>query len=327
MAKLIATLRDNTTGETKTIEQDCPFDGDPDQGHYAAFHWTDGSFGEDLATSAAGGGDAMRSACQAIVIRYAPDPSGGEVLNIGVVLLAPAAGFFGARFVDSWSRITGAFPEADIVHLRRIASAVESTCAAHADAQISLEPQQDVVKAFEQIVPVEDASLAHSAAVSGVTSDPQRTLDELFARYVQPKARRTERESRPDHAVWRGIEPVLRSFGVLGRLTSLTLKSKHYEERFDAAWKNSRWNVAGPLSLDLIDPQRIVQKAASWTGRIISLRALLFYGDENYPSHLRQRDDREGVQCGENAFTLERLVVGGEVVVRDNEELDNYENT
>ncbi|MCB9591138.1 MAG: DUF3037 domain-containing protein [Sandaracinaceae bacterium] len=213
----------------------------------------------------------MRSACQAIVIRYAPDPSGGEVLNIGVVLLAPAAGFFGARFVDSWSRITGAFPEADIVHLRRIASAVESTCAAHADAQLSLEPQQDVVKAFEQIVPVEDASLAHSAAVSGVTSDPQRTLDELFARYVQPKARRTERESRPDHAVWRGIEPVLRSFGVLGRLTSLTLKSKHYEERFDAAWKNSRWNVAGPLSLDLIDPQRIVQKAASWTGRIISL--------------------------------------------------------
>ena len=32
-----------------------------------------------------------------------PPTRRGEVLNIGVVLLAPATGFFGARFVDSWS--------------------------------------------------------------------------------------------------------------------------------------------------------------------------------------------------------------------------------
>jgi hypothetical protein len=121
------------------------------------------------------------------VVRYAPDPAGGEVLNIGVVLLVPAFSFFGARFVDSWSRITGAFPEADLVHLRRIASTVERACAAASDAQLSLVRVEDVATAFDQIIPVEDASLMRSTPLSGVTADPQRTLDELFGRYVQPR--------------------------------------------------------------------------------------------------------------------------------------------
>lgn len=213
----------------------------------------------------------MRARCQALVVRYAPDPSAGEVLNIGLVLLAPERGFFGARFVDSWQRITAAFPRADLVHLRRIASTVERACAAASGSQLSLEPQDDVAAAFDAIVPLDDASLRHSTVISGVSEDPQRMLDDLFARYVVAGARQPTRESRADHAVWRGVEPVLRRFGVLGRLQSLTLKTKHYEEQFNAAWKNSRWNVASPISLDLVDAQAIVKKAATWTGRIITL--------------------------------------------------------
>lgn len=213
----------------------------------------------------------MRASCQALVVRYAPDPSAGEVLNIGVVVLAPSHGFFGARFVDSWQRITQAFPKADPVHLRRVASAVERACAAVSGAQLSLASTDDIVAAFHAIIPPDDASLQHSSPLSGVTTDPERTLDELFARYVTERARTADREPRRDHEVWREVMSVLRRHGVLGRLQSRTLKGRHYEEQFEAAWRNGVWNVAKPLSLDLLDGHAIVTKAASWTGRIIAL--------------------------------------------------------
>lgn len=213
----------------------------------------------------------MRHPCQALVVRYAPDPSAGEVLNIGVVVLSPGHGFFGARFVDSWQRITQAFPQADLVHLRRVASLVERACAAVSGAQLSLESTEDIVAAFHAIIPPDDASLQHSPPLSGVTTDPERTLDELFGRYVTERAAAPDREPRRDHEVWREVMTVLRRHGVLGRLQSRTLKGRHYEEQFEAAWRNGVWNVAKPLSLDLLDPHAIVTKAASWTGRIIAL--------------------------------------------------------
>ncbi len=213
----------------------------------------------------------MRKPCQAVVVRYAPDPSAGEVLNIGVVLLAPQHGFFGARFVDRWKRITAAFPQADLVHLRRLASTVERACATASDAQLSLVTPEDISVAFDAIVPPEDASLVRSPPITGVTADPERTLEELFVRYVVSRAKAPARESRADHQVWTGIASVLRRHGVLGRLQPRTLKGKHYEEQFDAAWKNAQWNVAKPLSFDLVDAHAIVTKAASWVGRIIAL--------------------------------------------------------
>ena len=57
---------------------------------------------------------------QAVAVRYVHDAGSGECLNLGVVLLCPDRGFAGARFLPSWTRISGAFRDADHVHLRRL---------------------------------------------------------------------------------------------------------------------------------------------------------------------------------------------------------------
>jgi hypothetical protein len=61
----------------------------------------------------------------------------------------------------------------------------------------------------------DDASLQHSSPLSGITTDPERTLDELFARYVTERAATPDREPRRDHEVWREMMSVLRQHGVL----------------------------------------------------------------------------------------------------------------
>lgn len=214
----------------------------------------------------------VKHQCQAVVIRVAPDPSAGEMLNVGVVLHAPGHRYLGAKFTSTWKRITDAFPDADRVHLGRIATAISRACDATYEPQLKMdEPPADIVTAVRRIVPDDDASLLISAPLTGLTSDPERTLKELFDRYVVRGEAEERKISRNDNDVWREVSGPLRERGVLHRLQVKTLKHKHYEERFDAAWKNGQWNVARPLSLDLVDPQEILHKAAAWTGRIRAL--------------------------------------------------------
>ena len=127
----------------------------------------------------------MKAPCQALIVRYSPDPACGEMLNIGVVLLSSQYRFLAARFLNRWARLTQAFPEAEKVHLARTASAIERSFEKQFTSQLSLQGTPDSVTAlFDAALPADDASIVRSTPISGVTSDPARTLTELFERYV-----------------------------------------------------------------------------------------------------------------------------------------------
>ena len=68
----------------------------------------------------------MKQPFQAVAVRYVHDVLTGEFLNIGVVLLCPAAPFAGARFISQWSRVTATFPNAELPHVRRLAAAIQT---------------------------------------------------------------------------------------------------------------------------------------------------------------------------------------------------------
>jgi hypothetical protein len=214
----------------------------------------------------------MKQPCQAIVVRYVPDPVSGETLNVGVVLLSPGHGFMGARFLKNWTRVHRAFPEADRNHLRRIVSAIQHTCETHYATQLPLQASSNEITAiFDRVLPADDASLVRSTPISGITADPSQTLRELFDRYVAAhELTDQQRNRRSDSDVWATVSALLKARKVLDRMRPYTVHGRH-EERFDHAWRNGHWNVAKPLSLDLVDPHEITRKAASWSGRILAL--------------------------------------------------------
>jgi hypothetical protein len=217
----------------------------------------------------------VKHPCQALIVRYAPDPASGELLNVGVVVLSPRHGFMGSRFLDKWIRVTKAFPEADKTHLRRVASSIERSCERHFSTRVDQlplqQPTEDLVVAFDAALPLDDASIIRSQTISGVTADPERTLNELFERYVAVRDVEERRVSRPDDEIWRGLSAVLRAKNVLHRLEPHVVRGRRHEEHFEHAWKNGHWSVAKSLSLDLLDPYDIRTKAASWCGRIAAL--------------------------------------------------------
>jgi hypothetical protein len=66
---------------------------------------------------------------QAVVVRYVHDVSVDEFLNVGLVLFAPNARFAEAAWLETWTRITHAFPGAKPALLRRVTRAIDDTLA------------------------------------------------------------------------------------------------------------------------------------------------------------------------------------------------------
>jgi hypothetical protein len=136
---------------------------------------------------------------QAVIVRYS-DRARDEQLNIGVVVLSPKYRFMGARFLDSWSRITSAFPGADPVLLSDIMATIAKYCEGYYSSdQLALkEPSSSIETAFDYVLPREDASIMRSEPITGIADDPERLLRELFDLYVAPPAADEHRGWRDD---------------------------------------------------------------------------------------------------------------------------------
>lgn len=218
----------------------------------------------------------VKTPFEAVAIRYMHDGRNGEFLNIGVVLLAPGAPFAGVRFLQSWSRITSAFPGAELVVLKRIARAFEKWIAEWSATigQLPLEPIASVSKLVAAVLHPDDSSIQVSPTISGITADPQKTLEELFEVYAgRHQSDEPKRPSRDDGDVWKHFAELLNEPSLVRRLQQRhVLRAPHYEFTFENAWKNGRWNVAQPLSLDMVDPRAVREKATSWSGRVLTLR-------------------------------------------------------
>lgn len=203
---------------------------------------------------------------QAVAIRYVHDTWTGEFLNIGVVVLCEARAFADASFLPSWTRVTAAFPGADLVHLRRYRDALQEACAVWASRQAELFRPSDGVHAFVRGVIPDESGIELSNVISGVTADPERTASEIFQRYVGRYVVRDEPASRTDDDVWKTFTHRLRAEDVLRKLQPRTLLSHRFPSfrlELDHAWKNGMWNAAEPVSFDLTSARAIQQKAAA----------------------------------------------------------------
>lgn len=217
----------------------------------------------------------VKAPFQAVPIRYVHDTLTGEALNIGVVLVCGERKYAGARFLPSWSRITAAFPDAQLPVLRRLAASIEDACATAfeiAGGQFRLDVPTDAAELVGRVLPNEDASIQLASTIRGVTSDPAETLRLLADQFVLRYSAVPERTARQDDDVWDAFVRGLSKPQLVANLFPYTLKSPHLEIPFDHAWKNATLHIVEPLSFDLVDPNAVRDKATKWTGRLLAAR-------------------------------------------------------
>lgn len=220
---------------------------------------------------------APQSAYSFLVLRYVHDVVSSEFVNIGVVLYSPDFPFLGARFSSSYSRIADFFGGVDGSNYRSIVRHLQESVEQAAEYYCKGLPLSEMPLSIEKfaasILPVDDSALQFSPqAGGGLTANPEKTLQELYVRYVELHIERPDRQRRDDSQILSIFKTPLRENRVLSQLRAKTIESPVYTWEFPLAWKNGVWNVCEPISFDLAEGSSILEKANHWVGRATSLK-------------------------------------------------------
>lgn len=117
------------------------------------------------------------------VVRVVPRVDRGELLNAGVIVFCPTAGFLDCRIELDHARLRALAPSIDIAVVESYLEAIPKVCAGGGEAgSIGSLPQR---ARFHWLVAPRSTVIQTSAVHSGVHEDPQVALDGLFEKLVR----------------------------------------------------------------------------------------------------------------------------------------------
>jgi hypothetical protein len=203
------------------------------------------------------------------------DPLIQEFVNVGVVLYAPKARFISAMCTERYGRLTKMFIQVQGTHFRQTVGYIESRIEEEGERLLKELPfdkqPASIAEIMLRILPKDDSAFQFSAPGSGLTDNPEKTLEELYNLYVNKYEGKSERQNRNEQEVWKTFKKPLEEKQVLWHLKPHLVKAKHFEYEFDYAWKNQLWHTYQPVSFDLVESSSIIDKANTWLGRAQSL--------------------------------------------------------
>ncbi len=207
-----------------------------------------------------------------VLLRYRHDPLAGEVANVGVVVHCADMGFLGAKVRRTIGRLSKMFPDMEKAHLMSGLQAVERGVIRLREHNMTgmFVVDTDAATLARAALPDDDSSLIWSAMGSGITRDPQATLDKLYSRFVGLYDE-SARTGRDDAAVWQPVRERLAERNLAERLQPKVIVSPIDKVEFEHAWKNGAWHCYQPLSFDLASGDSIREKAARWSGHMTGL--------------------------------------------------------
>ena len=202
------------------------------------------------------------------VLRYVHDVMTGEFVNVGVIVHAPSG--LRSKFRTTYGRVANIFPELDEKAfkgaLRAINAAVDKLKKEEKSAGL-FKSSPDALTFARKALVQDDSSFQWSPPGSGVTRDASATLEQLYERFVVYHEKHSARR-RDDADVWRPIREKLEELNVADRFQEKTFRGAIDEITLDHAWKNGKWHVIQPISLDLADADGVRTKAHRIRGHL-----------------------------------------------------------
>jgi len=209
------------------------------------------------------------------ILRYVHDVTTGEFVNVGVILHVPSSGLLEARLRSSIGRLRSLFPDLDRKAFTRAMHAIGRSIdevRGELQGEALFNTRTDAAAIAARALPRDDSSLQWSSpAGTGLTSDPSKTLDRLYDRFVSRYDDRRSPHRRTDDDVWRPVRQKLEERDLLSLMQEKTIRGRIDEIAFRHAWQNGTWHVYEPLSFDLADADGIRAKAREWLGHLMAV--------------------------------------------------------
>jgi hypothetical protein len=220
-------------------------------------------------------------ACQYAIVRFAPFVETGEFANVGIILIAPRAGFFGHELqTRRYARITRFFEEmdartykaavstigtelkhfSDVVRMRRFHEHADPGAQAFA---------QDI---FREIIRPREGIVRYSDPRVVMAEDPAATLHALFEHYVERSFATREYQ---EAVIERGLRMLLQRARLAARFENRRVGDEGFHVTFPLVETRDEVPVKAIKALNLAqaDPSKIRDHAILWRARIDKLRA------------------------------------------------------
>lgn len=251
----------------------------------------------------------MKTACHYAIVRFVPFVETEEFANVGVVLFAPAARYFGFRLmVTRSSRVTNFFEQLESATyrsvMRGLRDELERLSAAfktlgtdrrfrELDLSKSLALWAEMIKPRESLVRFSDGRVV-------LAEEPAEKLRALFGHYVERNFVTREYQEK---TLERNVRGVLRSAELADRFLEARIGNDEYHANFPFVQLVNEMpvKVIKALTLQQSDSARVLDHGGSWIMRVQNLRRrsllperVLFAvdGDEDEPG-LRGKARRE----------------------------------
>ena len=194
----------------------------------------------------------------------------GTGRTIGVALYAKDAGFLQAICTTHYSRIHQLFNKIDGNRFRQLTrylqEQVNSTGSGLA-GELPFESNRTIEQLLARVLPPDDSSIQFSRPVGvGVSSNLERTLAELFDRYVARYESRPGASRRDKEDIWRVFREPLDKLSITSHLVPKRIEGPDYEYEFERAWKNKIWHVYEPVTFTCSMPGRSWIKRTAGSG-------------------------------------------------------------
>lgn len=205
-------------------------------------------------------------------LRYVHEPLSGEFANIGVLVWAPQTRFLGFEASGRYSRLSaffGGIEKGDYGNLvARLETRFRKLAGEFAESESILPLEKRPESAREialRVVPHDSAALQWSRSGGGLTSDPEKELQNLYQQYIGRFYLKDRNTGRDERTVFKQVyQKAFRTPIVAKYLKEHQVTTPLVTHTFPQAWENGVWNVYETLSFDLVKPDQIRAKAYRW---------------------------------------------------------------
>lgn len=218
-------------------------------------------------------------ACQYALLRFRPFVETGEFANVGVVLMAPEARFFGFRLLKRYSRITQFFNQLDRkVYLTGRDSFKEELNRFAAELRLlaldgrKREPNIELARnLFDELVRLRDAMLQFDAPRVVLADEPKTKINELFEHYVERNFVTKEYQER---LLENNLRKLLLSAQVGHAFRQEKIGSADFAVNFPFVHMEGGLptKVIKPLYLGQTDSTKVLTHGGQWVDKVRRLR-------------------------------------------------------
>ena len=222
----------------------------------------------------------MKTACHYAIVRFMPFVETGEFANVGVVLFAPNARYFGFKLLGNrYSRVTHFFEQMDA----KVFRAAMHTCKEElvridrmlkqmgTDLRFKTLDREGTLALWNEVIKPRETMLQFGESRLVLADNAQAKVRELFEYYVERNFVTPERQ---EELLERGVRGWLREARLLEQFHVGVVGNEEYHARFPfvAGPEDHPERVIKPLNLGYEDAARIIDHGGQWIVRVNALK-------------------------------------------------------